>query len=398
MHQRNTTGLNARPVVLALYLLIAAADATGKWFAATPAFNRVAQKHLSADAAASLADQQRPRGNFEIFRLASKHLLTGQDLYAEYPGEPPPDRFKYSPTFALLFQPFAWIAWPVALFLWNALGALMVFYGIERVLSGRNALVAQGCMLLELLRGMQNAQSNALVAGLIVLTFSELERRNAWRAAAMAVVGASVKIFPLAALSFAIPRRRVTRTGIAAVVLGVAALLLPLLVTSPSTLVAQYHSWRAVEASDSLQRWYSVMELLHRWTGATFPNWPVQALGTLVLLAPLGFRMSRWDDTRFRFLYLASVLLFVVLFNHQAERASYLIAFLGATLWFASEPTSRLRDVLYALALSHHHAHEHAHTWPRVARRNSDAVPAHSALTAHLDGDTVGALEDSRTV
>ncbi len=64
------------------------------------------------------------------------------------------------------------------------------------------------------------------------------------------------------------------------------------------------------------------MELLHRWTGATFPNWPVQALGTLVLLAPLGFRMSRWDDTRFRFLYLfASVLLFVVLFNHQAERA-----------------------------------------------------------------------------
>jgi hypothetical protein len=40
----------------------------------------------------------------------------------------------------------------------------------------------------------------------------------------------------------------------------------------------------------------------------------------------------------------------VVLFNHQAERASYLIAFLGATIWFAGEPASRPRDVLYAIA------------------------------------------------
>jgi uncharacterized membrane protein len=44
------------------------------------------------------------------------------------------------------------------------------------------------------------------------------------------------------------------------------------------------------------------------------------------------------------------VLLYVVLFNHQAERASYLIAFTGATIWFVAEAQSRARTVLYALA------------------------------------------------
>jgi len=141
-------------------------------------------------------------------------------------------------------------------------------------LEPKKAIVAQGWMLLELLRGMQNAQSNALVAGLIILSFAAMERRHAWRSAGAVILGALVKIFPLAALSFALPRRQVIRTGIAAVVLGIVALALPLLVTSPHTLLMQYQSWRAVEATDSLQRWFSVMALLYR-AGLDIPNWPV---------------------------------------------------------------------------------------------------------------------------
>jgi hypothetical protein len=205
-------------------------------------------------------------------------------------------------------------------------------------------------LLLEILRAMQNAQSNALVAGLMVFAFLALERRNAWRAAVAIVAGASVKIFPLAALSFAIPRRRVWRTGVAAVVAGAVSLLLPLVVISPTALAAQYRSWRAVESSDAQQRWFSVMELLHRWAGATWPNWPVQLAGTLLLLAPLALRRERWEEHRFRLLYLCSVLIYVVLFNHQAERASYVIAFTGIAIWFAAEPRATWRTALFALA------------------------------------------------
>ena len=339
-----------RRALLVLYLVVAAADATGKALAANTRVNALARELVGGQARAQLDHAARPSGNFEIFRAASRHLLTGQDLYAEYPAEHT-DRFKYSPTFALLFEPLAWIPWPVALFLWSALNALALFVAVERVLPGRRGLFAMGLLLLEVLRGMQNAQSNALVAALIVLCFASLERYRGWRAALAVALGASVKIFPLAALTFAIPRRRAVRTGLAAGVVGLALLVLPLVLLSPGALAAQYASWRGVEASDAQQRWFSVMELVHRLTGATWPNWPLQLLGTFALLAPLAIRRDRWDEARFRLSYLCSVLLYVVLFNHQAERASYLIAFTGATIWFVAETRTRLRTALYALAM-----------------------------------------------
>lgn len=339
-----------RRLLLALYLLTAFADAAGKWLASTNSINGAATRLLgSSTAAARVESARRPMGNFEIFRAASRHLLSGQDLYAEYPGELQ-DRYKYSPAFAVLFAPFAWLPWPLALFLWSALNALVLFVAIEGALPARPALIAAAFLLPEILRAMQNGQSNALVAGLIIFCFVYLERDRPWRAAGAAVVGACVKIFPLAALSFAISRRRTIRTGAAAAIWGVALLFLPLLIVDRASLLAQYRSWRGVESLDAQQRWFSVMELLHRVLGADWPNWPVQLAGTALLMLPLALRRERWREYRFRLLYLCSVLLFVVLFNHQAERASYVIAFAGAAIWFASEPRARWRSGLFALA------------------------------------------------
>lgn len=338
-----------RRLLLALYLTTAAVDAAGKALAADPDINRALMQLVRGASAVQMREAGRPSGNFEIFRTASRHLLEGRDLYALYPDDHS-DRFKYSPTFALLFAPLAMLPWPLALFLWSALNALVFFIAVERALPGRAGLLALLCLHLEVLRAMQNAQSNALVAGLIILAFVELERTSAWRAAAAVMLGASVKIFPLAALTFALPRRLVVRAGVWAAAIGATLVALPLLVTSPSVLRAQYGWWRAVESIDAKQRWFSVMELVHRWTGSALPNWPIQLAGTLLLVAPLVLRRDRWDEARFRFLYLCSLLLYVVLFNHQAERASYLLAFTGATLWLASSPRDRWRVVLYGIA------------------------------------------------
>jgi hypothetical protein len=339
-----------RRILIALYLLVAVADAGGKALAANPRVNEMAGRLVTGRASEQLRHAARPSGNFEIFRTASRHLVSGQDLYAAYPAEHT-DRFKYSPTFALLFEPFVWLPWPLALLCWNLLNALLLFVAVERVLPARRALLAQALLLLEVLRGMQNAQSNALVAALIVLAFAAMERQRSGRAAFAVALGACVKIFPLAALTFAIARRRAIRTGVAAGAVGAALIATPLLLLSPTAFAAQYGSWRGVESTDAQQRWFSVMELLHRSTGISLPNWPIQLVGTLALLVPLALRRERWDDARFRLLYLCSLLLYVVLFNHQAERASYLIAFTGATIWYTSEPFARWRTWLYGAAV-----------------------------------------------
>ena len=127
--------------------------------------------------------------------------------------------------------------------------------------------------------------------------------------------------------------------------------MLPLLVTPVQTLLAQYQWWLDVESVDAHQRWFSVMALIQSWTSAGVPNWPVQAMGVAALLAPLAYRRDRWEDPHFRLLYLCSVMIFVALFNHQAERASYVIAFTGAAIWFVCEPRARWRTALFAVAM-----------------------------------------------
>ncbi|HEV8234356.1 MAG TPA: hypothetical protein VGP84_07135, partial [Gemmatimonadaceae bacterium] len=81
-----------------------------------------------------------------------------------------------------------------------------------------------------------------------------------------------------------------------------------------------------------------------------WPNWPIQLAGAIALLTPIARRRDRWTDHRFRIEFLCSVLLFVSLFNHQAERSSYLIAFVGATIWFVNGKRTAGRTVLFAVA------------------------------------------------
>jgi hypothetical protein len=252
-----------RRIILALFIVIAALDSAGKTLVSHPRINRALSRRVSGASAVDVRNAAKPSGNFEIFRLASRHLVSGEDMYADYPAEIS-DRYKYSPTFALLFAPLAWLWWPMALFLWSCLNALVLFVAVERVLPGRSGLLALGALLLEVLRGMQNAQSNALVAGLIVLSFVAMERTNAWRTAGAVMLGACVKIFPLAALSFAIPRRRVWQTGVWAAAIGATLVVLPLLVTSPATLLAQYAAAMVLgDAARAPVDWSVLAQLAH---------------------------------------------------------------------------------------------------------------------------------------
>jgi len=118
-------------------------------------------------------------------------------------------------------------------------------------------------------------------------------------------------------------------------------------------LIAQYRSWRAIEASDTLNRGYSLMQYLYMALGTDWPNWPVQLAGTALLVAPLalGRRGGRWSDAAFRRLVLCSVLVYVVLFNHQSERATFVIAYTGIVVWCVSSASSRLKTAILALTL-----------------------------------------------
>src|SRR5207249_3250757 len=263
------------------------------------------------------------------------------------------DYYKYSPTFALLFAPLAYLPFAVAFLCWSLLNVLLLRYALERLLPQRQATLALGLLYLEALLAMQYGQSNALVAALMVLAFIALERGRQLEAASELVLGASIKLFPLALLPLALVHPRRWRFG--ALFLAVATLLvaLPLVAVPAAELAAQYRSWRAIEATDTLNRGYSLMQYLYMWSGADWPVWPVQLAGTALLVAPLalGRRGGRWSDAAFHRLVLCSVLVYVVLFNHQSERATFVIAYTGIVVWCVSSESSRLKTAILALTL-----------------------------------------------
>src|SRR5215208_6999393 len=152
--------------------------------------------------------------NFRIFRAASRHLVSGSDLYAAYPAEHF-DFYKYSPTFALLFAPFAYVPFSVAMLLWNGLNAGALFVAVGLVLPRRAARIARVIVFLDMLGSLQNAQSNALVAALIVFTFAAYERHHTTLGSLAAIAGTYVKLFPFAGVSFAIFHGRKLRVALA---------------------------------------------------------------------------------------------------------------------------------------------------------------------------------------
>ena len=141
----------------------------------------------------------------------------------------------------------------------------------------------------------------------------------------------------------------------------VAGALLPLLATSPASLLGQYQSWRAIESHDAVpltrygtggaDLYAGIMGQFRVWWGVDWPHWPIQLAGMAILLLPLAVRWRHYGEWLFRTRFLASILVFCVLFNHQAESPSFSIAMIGAALWVVISPRAGWRTALFVFAL-----------------------------------------------
>lgn len=304
---------------------------------------------LTAVIATGVCGVARECNNFHTFRWAFWNLIGGQDLYILHPSQHA-DLFKYSPTFALLFAPFALPPFALALLGWNLLNGLLLYYAVGKLLPDRRGTIALAVMYAGYLLTIDGTQSNGLVAALIVLAFIALERRQQVHASLAIAAGALVKLFPLAALSLALAQPRRLRFALVFAAVSLALILLPLVAVPPDELLEQYQSWWALERVDALDRGASVMALLAIALDFTGPNWPIQLAGTALLFAPL-LSGAASRDAGVRVRLLASLLVYCVLFNHKAEQPTFIVAFAGIAIWHAISPRGPLRDGVVSAAL-----------------------------------------------
>lgn len=285
--------------------------------------------------------------NYVIFRNSFTHLLAGQNPYAAFPAEQW-DLFKYSPAFALFMAPFSVLPDWLGLPLWNLLNALSLLSAILAlpVLDARKRRFMAWFVLLELITSLQNSQSNGLTAALLLWAFVAFERGRPGRAALWAVAGAFLKIFGIFAAVWAPAYSGKSRFVLSGLAWGLVFLLSPLLVLSPAQTLQVYRWWvELLQQDHAVSLGLSVAGWLDSWFGWLPDKNAVTATG-LLLLVLSALAVYRAPSLRRRTLLAASVLIWVVIFNHKAESPTFVIALSGVALWYlASERAARWQTV-----------------------------------------------------
>ncbi len=272
--------------------------------------------------------------NFIIFRRSFTHLLAGSNLYSWYLSEHW-DLFKYSPTFALLMGLIAWMPTLVGLSLWNLANALPLVWAIMQLpVNSRARCMILWFVLPELITSLQNAQSNGLMAALMLATFTQLHKGQHRWAALWAITALFIKVYGGIALCLFLFYPGKMRSLTWLFFWSVIMVVIPCMVTPLDTLQWQYGNWSRMMAEDQrLSYGVSVAGWLHSWFALSGITTAVSIAGLALFLLPLA-RWRLWGSTAYRLMMLAFMLVWVVIFNHKAESPTYVIAIAGVALWY----------------------------------------------------------------
>jgi hypothetical protein len=128
--------------------------------------------------------------------------------------------------------------------------------------------------------------------------------------------------------------------------------ILPVVVVGPHQLIFLYQSWLNLLLNDhSASVGLSVMGLMESWLHLDVSKNGVALAGLVLFLLPL-IHIRRYKDYAFRLLYLSSVLLWIIIFNHKAESPTFVIATAGIGIWYFFQKPTRLNLVLLILSFS----------------------------------------------
>ncbi len=274
--------------------------------------------------------------NYLIFARSFFNLLDEKNLYLPYPKYYF-DLYLYSPTFALFMGPLAMLPTWLGLFLWNALNNAVLYFAGRRLFPDDNRRQALYLLLIlvDVLTALHNSQANCLLTGLILWTYINLQNRRPGWAGLCLALAAFIKVYGIAVGLLFLFYPGFWRNALWAAFWLVALALAPLLVVSGSALQMMYQGWYAVVSQKATGIQLSLMGVLQSWFD--FPlrlRGLVQAVGLSILVLPALLYRRAWAEADYRRLYLASLLIFVVIFNQMAESPTFIIAVAGFMLWF----------------------------------------------------------------
>ncbi len=287
--------------------------------------------------------------NFLIFKGVFVHTWNGTPLYEPYPAEYF-DLNHYGPLFSMVIAPFAVLPHPAGLILWLTVMAVLLYYAVGRLSLpwGKLVFIYWFCAH-ELLTALFMSQFNIAIAAIIIGSFCCIQRGRDATATFLILLGTFVKLYGIVGLAFFFFSRNKSRFILSFVAWSALLFVLPMAISSPEYIVEQYHEWALCLGEKNSENLLSggqnisLLGLVRKLTGClSYSDLWLIVPGLAAFALPY-LRIGQYRNLAFRHALLASVLLFVVLFSTGSESSSYIIALLGAAIWYVSAPWKRGR-------------------------------------------------------
>lgn len=234
-------------------------------------------------------------------------------------------------------------------------------------------------------------QFNIAIAAIIIASYFLIERERDFWAAFLIVLGTFVKLYGVVGLAFFFFSKHKGRFVLSLLLWAVVLFVAPMLISNADYVIGQYHEWYVTllekngENLQSIAQNISLLGMVRRITGNLLYSDLWLIAPALVLFFIPYFRFSQYRNAMFRQTYLASVLLFVVLFSTGSESSSYIIAISGACIWYLSAPWQRNRwDIVFMVLVLMISGFGSSDLYPRCLRHDLIQVYSLKALPCTL--------------
>jgi hypothetical protein len=293
-------------------------------------------------------------GNYRIFIGVWYHTIEQLPLFDHYPLEYD-DMNHYGPFFALVIAPFAWMTRYAGMFFWMLFLCMFLYVSIRKSdFTKYQQLFLFWFCSHELLNALFLQQYNVAITAGVLLTFTMIERKQDFWAAFFIMLGTMIKLYGIVGLAFFFFSKNKTKLLLSCLFWGVVMFVAPMAVASPEYIISQYYEWYVALVEKNadninvlngnmadLSTNISLLGMVRRTTQIlTYSDLWIIIPGIIAFCIPY-LRISQYKHVAFRQTLLASVLMFTVLFSTGSENSTYIIAFAGVALWYASAPWQR---------------------------------------------------------
>lgn len=299
--------------------------------------------------------------NFIIFKQSFFHLKNNTNLYLEYINEYK-DHYYYSPSFAVLVIPFAFLPNLVAPFAWGFFDAGILYYAIRKLPIKAKY---QNFILLfsanEMMNASANLQSNGIMAATIILSFVYLIQQKEAASARMILLGFFIKLYSITGLAFFFFSKQKIKFILYFIIWALVIAALPLLVTSPAHLIQSYHEWFVALSLKSnfditVSMHQNMVDITLQGMVKRIFNLPQLVKWYFIIPALIIFGAQYlWHQYFTHPIYqmyiLCSVLLFIIVFNTGTESPTFIIGVPAICLWYTLQEKTKWINAIFIISI-----------------------------------------------